>query len=158
MPFLLKGWASTPERDAEDHLVTLGAFDLSRSLPPLFYDHRDDAVAGRILSLEWKPEGLWIECIADDQYANLPAFSVRFQVKQHEVVGTGRNAHARVLKAALREISLVSRPCCKSALVVSRELHSPIDFAPLLKAQNDCFDVLIQHMRLMSRMLETLKG
>ncbi|AZO15084.1 hypothetical protein EJ069_10295 [Mesorhizobium sp. M2A.F.Ca.ET.043.05.1.1] len=131
MPYRLEGFASLPVRDAEDHLVALKS--LSWNAPKLLYRHDDKVVAGKIVSLKWRDQGLWIECDAEDQYAESPAFSIRFSVREHEIKGVGREAHAIVKRGILTEVSLVQTPCCPGALVVHR--HKLPD-TPITKSTN----------------------
>lgn len=122
--YLLKGLASTPEVDGSKHLVEIGSL-IWNGMPPLLFDHDPKVKAGTIKRLAWGTKGLEIECEAEDRYANMPAFSVRFSVQKHRIVGFGLEAHGIVKAGTLYEVSLVHRPCCKSALVTSAERMAP---------------------------------
>lgn len=136
MTYLVKGWASKPIRDTEDHLVALKSLTWTKGLVPLLHEHEEGNVAGKILELKWYVEddafqGLHITCEVEDVYKDVPAFSARFAVREHEIVGKGRDAYAIVKRGVLREVSLVQRPACKSALVTYCEKVAPTQPTPV---------------------------
>ncbi|MER8672961.1 hypothetical protein [Mesorhizobium sp. M0037] len=154
--FLIKGLASTPTVDTESHLVALKSLVWTKGLVPLLYDHDEKQVAGRILDLAWSDAGLLITCEAENKYANQPAFSVRFAVREHEIIGLGASAYALVKRAVLREVSLVSRPACQGALVTSCEKIKPAeveavkdwnDFAERSAQRKVALNLLLAEMR-----------
>lgn len=122
MVYRVKGWASRPIRDNEDHLVALKSLTWTKGAVPLLHEHEEGKVAGTIINLQWASEGLWIECdVADEYAANVAAFSCRFAVRKHRIIGKGQDAYAIVERGVLREVSLVARPCCKGAIATSCE-------------------------------------
>ncbi|MGX8007925.1 hypothetical protein ACVDG8_002415 [Mesorhizobium sp. ORM8.1] len=161
---LLSGLASVPEVDKSNHFVRLGALSWGNELPPLLFDHSEQhhydqtKTVGRIHRLEWTPEGLAITALVDDNHADRKGFSCRFKVQDYEIVGEGERAYALVKRGLIREISLVDRPCCPSALVRSRQRHDAAPpFDQYRKAASDTFDAMIRAMSVMQHAISALR-
>jgi hypothetical protein len=129
-PQLLKGVASETAIDLEHTMLMPNALRWKEP-PPLRLRHGDASV-GEIIDLKYVGLGstLQVTCRVDDpEAARMPAFSIGFTPERYELVDRGGpHFHFRVDAARLIEISLVERPCLRSAIVTSRCSVSPNTF------------------------------
>lgn len=125
------GWASTSDLDHYRHIVENGAFEESiaekglngpRGIK-LLAQHKADKIAGKIVKLEYRPQGLWIEAQLNlnisyvrDLYEAAKmqgglSFSVGFFLEDYEVVyKDDEYDHLRIYKGELIEVSVVTFP------------------------------------------------
>ncbi|MGX1741100.1 HK97 family phage prohead protease [Bosea sp. NPDC055353] len=119
---IVKGWASTSDKDDKGNVMLPGAFDLSlsRRLPSeiaLLVEHDESRPAGRILKLESRNGGLWIEAELDPALPDMAArieFIERTRKHGFSVGGFAsgyvRNETKFIEAFDLREISIGLRP------------------------------------------------
>lgn len=122
--FLLKGIAAHSSIDQEDCLFELGSITIPAEMPPLLVSHRNEDIAGSILSLSWSDVGMLIECIVEDQHEHVQGFSVGCTLQAYEIKGKGREAHAIVKRAHLDEVSITNNPANLKARVTHRERYT----------------------------------
>ncbi|RAZ88511.1 hypothetical protein DPM33_23590 [Mesorhizobium hawassense] len=156
---LLAGLASTEDLDKSNNVVRLGALQWGATLPPLLFDHDLDLskTVGTIHRLEWTTDGLAIAALVEDMYATIKGFSARFRVEDYEIVGQGSRAHAVVKRGTIREISLVDRPCCPGALVLSRQHYDPPPFGAYARAAGLQFDALARAIAALQAAISSVK-
>jgi HK97 family phage prohead protease len=130
------GWASTSDRDHCGHVVDQGAFAESiaekglegpRGIK-LLAQHQSDKPAGKIVKLEYRSGGLWIEAQLNLNISYVKdlheaakmqgglSFSVGFFLDDYEVVyKDDEYDHLRIHKGELIEVSIVTFPCNAAA-------------------------------------------
>lgn len=160
----LAGWASTPAIDQEDCAFQHKSIVIPKAMPPLFASHRDGELgrayepAGRILNLEWRPQGMWAEVVVEDRYAEYKAFSVGCKLEAYEIIGKGKTAYAQVTRASLTELSITNNPCNVETVVVTRAPYNPIDLTPFIKAQAAYTDTIVQKFAAIQRHIRLLEA
>lgn len=133
---VIKGWASTSDKDRVDDVVTPQALkgasgDLTKKgASTVFYNHDTSIAIGKVLTSNYKTKGVdgagifvsvQISKASDveDYWTKikegvLNSFSIRLRPKKVEVVRdeeTGRITEYRILKMNLLEVSVVGIPC-----------------------------------------------
>lgn len=125
------GWASTSDLDHYRHIVEPGAFTASinekgldgpRGIK-LLIQHDSNRPGGKIVKLEQRPQGLWIEAqlnlnisYVKDMYEAAKmqggmSFSVGFFLEEFEWVETEEGfEHLKIIKGELTEVSVVTFP------------------------------------------------
>ncbi|MGL5735529.1 MAG: HK97 family phage prohead protease, partial [Beijerinckiaceae bacterium] len=146
------GWASTSDLDHYRHIVEQGAFaesiaekglDGPRGIK-LLAQHRADKPAGKIVKLEYRPDGLWIEAqlnlnisYVKDLYEAAKmqgglSFSVGFFLEDYEVVyKDDEYDHLLIHKGELIEVSVVTFPGNDAAAMTFIKSVDGIEFKKL---------------------------
>ena len=159
---IVEGYASTPDLDLTKMIFRRGALCWEgdpRDIP-LLISHDRDRVAGEILDLRQKPDGLWIKArITDPEARRLGAFSIGGVVSAHTLHNETRpDFYGEVSAASLTEISMVSAPANPKAIVTRRYPIPPdtLAFEALRKAMHQRFDLQIKAVNLVARAVEIL--
>ena len=143
---VLEGLASTTDLDLDR--VQLAPFALTWSgKVPLLIHHDFDRLAGEIKELSYTKDGsVRCKCHVKGEGARYGAFSVAFEIIKYDLHNTETpHFFARILKAELKELSLVTRPVNTQALVKDRyPLFNPGSFYDLALAKVATLKQLIQ--------------
>jgi HK97 family phage prohead protease len=127
------GWASTEAMDHVRDVVRPGAFDKAireKGLEgpggiKLLHQHRPSEIAGRIVKLEQRPQGLWIEAELNlkvsyvrDLYENAKMagglnFSIGYRLVEggFKFIDLGEDSFWELTEVDLFEVSIVTFPC-----------------------------------------------
>ena len=159
---IVEGLASTSDLDLTRMRFSQGALSWSgnpRDIP-LLVSHDRDRVAGEILDLRQRSDGLWIKArVTDPEARRLGAFSIGGSVTSYTLHNEERrDFYGEVSAASLNEVSLVSVPANPHALV-TRRYPVPRDvlaFEAFRKSLHQHFDLQIRAVNLVSRAVELL--
>lgn len=153
---IIKGWASTDHINSYDYAVAPHAFaKFIETTPleniPLLLSHEPHRPAGRVITLETRPDGLWIEAGLDPALTGVPARIKQIKDKKPYgfSVGIGEcRAYIKpcgtpfIYKATLREVSLTDSPSNRACSMVSFTVINdpspkfwPADFIELFAEQ-----------------------
>jgi hypothetical protein len=131
-PQIVEGLAASADVDAERTSFAPGSLswpdDLSKL--PLLVRH-SDKVAGKILSLDYRPDGRLFICarVDDSEARRMAGFSIAATIIASEVRDqeSPTGFHFVITSARIDEISLSPAPSNAAALVTSRRNVSPVD-------------------------------
>jgi HK97 family phage prohead protease len=142
---LLEGWAARWDIDREAESFDPASFDggikaFIDGTAALCWHHDHKAVLGRVLSLERRPEGLWMRCRVDRQEPGSPLRHIYNGIRKGSITGASVGGFfARALKAGRRtitgvdlvEVSLTAAPVgghnTRLSVVAGKALAGPGD-------------------------------
>lgn len=144
---IVKGYASTSDLDHSRHIVAPSAFDATLRAKGFFgpkgikllWQHRHDKPLGRILKLEKRNKGLWIEAEIDeaiswgrDVAAAIKAngglsFSIGFFIEDADIEERGPDSLPCLFiqRMELIEVSVVVFPCNAEAVMTDSNAPAP---------------------------------